>query len=150
MSSSPKSSRTRPPESAAGPPPDDGPGPTLRIGVAPAGPTHRVTLSGDLDAGSVDVVVATVERLLRRDRPVVVVVDHLTSCDVVAVGALVALRHRALDRGACVDLVGARPGLHHVLTLLRVGEVLLRPPRGTAAPVAPATPVSPGSAPGGG
>lgn len=114
ISSSPKSPRTRPGESAAGrstagPPPDRSSGPTLRIGVEPAGGTHRTTLSGDLDAGSVDVVGATVERLLRRDRPVVVVVDHLTSCDVAAVGALVPRARGRSTTGPAWDRWGPAP-----------------------------------------
>ncbi|GAA0292974.1 STAS domain-containing protein [Kineococcus aurantiacus] len=101
--------------------------PPLRLRVDPEpddSGRRRIRLHGEFDAGSVDLVCAAVDHVLRSGRDVVVDLGAVEFCDASAARALLACAHQAAAARRTVAVANPRPFQRRLLTMLRVDEVV--------------------------
>ena len=93
-------------------------------------PAGRVALIGDLDRGTRRQLTSVCGVLAVAGPPVWVLdVTSLAFCDAAGLRALVATRRAAVDGGAALVVVGARPYLRQLLELVGLRNVLAPPGR---------------------
>lgn len=87
--------------------------------------TTVLTLYGGLDVDTAPALRATLNRLLTRPRPHIVVdVAHLDFCDSMGLGALVKAHQRAAARGGWLRLANAAGFMSQLLTVIGLADHL--------------------------
>ena len=101
------------------------PPPALRIDIDFTARTCRLELTGELDAGTVDLLADAVDSALQRGRGVVVDLREVSSCDADGADGLVAARRRAEERGHTLRLTGVRSSARRAVHAVRVADLLV-------------------------
>ena len=101
--------------------------PALRISDAVDGTTTVLTLAGELDVATADVLRERIRRIIGRNteaRDLVLDMSELTFLDVPGLGAVLEARRRLADSGGSLVLRRPRPMVRRMVELLNLEEAL--------------------------